>query len=313
VTLDASAATGTFADKNVGTARTVTVSGLALIGTRAGNYTLTPPTATTTADITEAETSTQLTSSANPSASGSSITFTATVTAVASGVGTPGGAVQFKTNGVAAGDPVTLSDGTASYSTALLTSGTNSVSTEYSGDTNFTGSISTLTPPQVVIEQNFGILVGTLKNHSVAVKAEKFLATDISVTLAGVSANSTNGGTVTLSNGLVTYTPATNFIGADLFTYVVTNGSTSATGSAQVTVADTGALAPNSIGTVVIDTDGAHARFAGIPGFTYTIERSTDGLDWSPVGSAVVPANGLLEFLDSAPPEGAVFYRTTAP
>ena len=67
------------------------------------------------------------------------------------------------------------------------------------------------------------------------------------------------------------------------------------------------------IGTVVVDTDGAHTRFAGIPGFTYIIERSTDGADWTAIGSAVVPANGLFEFLDSAPPSGSVFYRTTAP
>ena len=44
--------TGAFADKNVGTAKTVTVSGLTLTGTDAANYTVTPP--TTTANITPA-------------------------------------------------------------------------------------------------------------------------------------------------------------------------------------------------------------------------------------------------------------------
>jgi len=214
---------------------------------------------------------------------------------------------------VAAGDPVTLTNGAASFSTALLSPGTNSITVEYAGDANFAGSTSTLNPPQVVTMPPFGILVGALKNHSVSVRAEKLLATDVPVTLAGVSANSTNGGTVTLSGGLVTYTPATNFIGADLFTYVVNDGSTSATGSVQVIVADMGTLAPNRIGAVVVDTDGAHTRFAGIPGFTYIIERSTDGADWTAIGSAVVPANGLFEFLDSAPPSGSVFYRTTVP
>ena len=50
VTLDKSAATGAFADKNVGTGKTVQISGLAIGGTDSGNYTLTQPTAT--ADIT---------------------------------------------------------------------------------------------------------------------------------------------------------------------------------------------------------------------------------------------------------------------
>jgi hypothetical protein len=242
------------------------------------------------------------------------------VTAVAPGAGTPAGAVQFRTNGVAAGDPVTLGNGAATFSTALLSPGTTSITAEYAGDGNFTASTATLTPPQVVTAPLVADtqIVGALMNHSVSLRAQKLLATGADQfapthTLTGLSAYSTNGGTVTLSEGLVTYTPTTNFVGADLFTYAVSDGFNSATGSVQVIVAATGALAPNRIGDVVVGTDGAHARFAGIPGFTYTIERSTDGADWTAVGSVVVPANGLLEFLDSTPPAGSVFYRTTIP
>jgi hypothetical protein len=302
----------TFSDENAASGKTVNVSGITVTGTDSGNYTFNS-TAATTAAITQAGTANLVTSSANPSAAGASVAFTASLTAVAPGAGTPTGTVQFRTNGVAAGAPVTLINGSASFSTALLSSGTNSIAAEYAGDANFTASTSTLNPPQVVTPTSFGIFVGALKNHSVAVRTEKLLASDVQVTLAAVSATSTNGGTVTLSDGLVTYTPATNFIGADLFTYVVNDGSTSATGSVQVVVVDTGTLALNSIGSVVVGPDGAHARFAGIPGFTYTIERSTDGTDWTAVGSAVVPADGLFEFLDSNPPSGSVFYRTTVP
>jgi hypothetical protein len=46
--------TATFADKNVGTGKTVTATGLSLTGADAGDYTLSPTTATTTADITPA-------------------------------------------------------------------------------------------------------------------------------------------------------------------------------------------------------------------------------------------------------------------
>ena len=49
---DGSNATGTFDTKDVGTDKTVTVSGLVLTGADAGNYILTPP--TTTANITPA-------------------------------------------------------------------------------------------------------------------------------------------------------------------------------------------------------------------------------------------------------------------
>ena len=50
VSLNTGSAAGSFADKNAGTNKTVSVSGLSISGTRAGNYTLTTP--TTTASIT---------------------------------------------------------------------------------------------------------------------------------------------------------------------------------------------------------------------------------------------------------------------
>ncbi|WP_354296007.1 YDG domain-containing protein [Sphingomonas sp. 1185] len=53
VTLSKAGAVGAFADKNVGTGKTVTASGYAISGTDAGNYTLVQPTALT-ANITQA-------------------------------------------------------------------------------------------------------------------------------------------------------------------------------------------------------------------------------------------------------------------
>jgi len=50
-TLVVASAIGAFADADVGTSKTVTISGLTISGADAGNYSLTQP--TTTADITE--------------------------------------------------------------------------------------------------------------------------------------------------------------------------------------------------------------------------------------------------------------------
>src|SRR5207245_9339615 len=47
-----SGGTATFSDRNVGVGKTVTGSGFSLTGTDAGNYSLSSPTAATTADIT---------------------------------------------------------------------------------------------------------------------------------------------------------------------------------------------------------------------------------------------------------------------
>lgn len=52
VTIDDANATGTFDTENVGTGKTVTISGIALGGNDAGNYKLSSDSATTTADIT---------------------------------------------------------------------------------------------------------------------------------------------------------------------------------------------------------------------------------------------------------------------
>src|SRR5690606_13043759 len=50
--LEVTSATGEFADKNAGTNKTVSISGIALGGADVGNYTLADTTATTKADIT---------------------------------------------------------------------------------------------------------------------------------------------------------------------------------------------------------------------------------------------------------------------
>jgi hypothetical protein len=87
----------------------------------------------------KANTTTALISSENPSIYGQSVTFTATVSAVAPSTGTPTGTVQFSVNGSAAGSPVSLSSGQATYSSSLAV-GSDSVTAVYSGDSNFIGS-----------------------------------------------------------------------------------------------------------------------------------------------------------------------------
>lgn len=68
--------------------------------------------------------------------SGSSVTFTVTVTGV-SGLPAPTGTVKFGVDGVLHGSPVTLSSGTATVTLTGLASGSHTLSTSYSGDTNY--------------------------------------------------------------------------------------------------------------------------------------------------------------------------------
>jgi trimeric autotransporter adhesin len=98
-------------------------------------------TSTGSVTIGQSASSTSLTvSSANPTAV-QSVTFTATVTATSPGVSSPTGTVEFQSNGTSIGS-VTLSAGVATLTTTLPIS-VNSVTAQYSGDTNFSSSTST--------------------------------------------------------------------------------------------------------------------------------------------------------------------------
>jgi uncharacterized delta-60 repeat protein/CSLREA domain-containing protein len=138
-----------------------TLSGVSLAGINAGFY-ATAVGAGFTGDVNysssnntgplnvgKASTATLVASSVNPSAFGQSVTFTATVTSVG---GVPGGIVQFKSDGSNIGSTVALnSSGVASLTTSALTSGTHTITADYSGNSNFLFSTGTLAAVQVVI------------------------------------------------------------------------------------------------------------------------------------------------------------------
>jgi hypothetical protein len=101
-----SGGTASFADKNVGTSKTVTATGLSLSGTAAGNYQLASTSAATTADITPA------TLIGNVTASNK--TYDGTTTAI----------LTTRTlSGVVSGDGVSLVGGTAAFSDKTVGAG----------------------------------------------------------------------------------------------------------------------------------------------------------------------------------------------
>jgi filamentous hemagglutinin family protein len=114
VTLNTSAMSGSFADKNVGTGKAVTVVGATLAGTDSGNYTLTQP-AGLTADITPA-----------------TLTYTATPSTLR--LGDPLAGFSGTLTGFAAGDAL------ASATAGGLTWGTNAPSSDQAGRFAITGS-----------------------------------------------------------------------------------------------------------------------------------------------------------------------------
>ncbi|MBS0657516.1 MAG: cadherin-like domain-containing protein [Verrucomicrobia bacterium] len=156
-------------------------------------------------------------------------------------------------------------------------------------------------------------------NARLSIPAPKLLRNDSDpdndpLTLTGVSPTSAQGGTVGLSGGVVTFTPATNYSGADSFTYTISDGRGGfATGTANVTVVLDNSLSLN-LTSITVDGTGARIVGQGIPGQTYRLQ-STDNLmvpfaDLS--GPLTADSTGRFEYLDTRlPAQGPPnrFYR----
>src|SRR5207249_9536760 len=150
VTLSTTGATGAFADKNVGTAKVVTVSALTISGADAANYSLTQP--TTTADITKAaltvtaDDKTRAAGAANPALTATYSGFVGGETLATSGVtGTP--TLSATSTNVAGTYPITVTAGTLSavnYSFSYV-NGQLTVTPASASKLVFTTSAQTLT------------------------------------------------------------------------------------------------------------------------------------------------------------------------
>lgn len=187
----------------------------------AGNVQPTPASAqaTTSISFVTAATTTSVTSSDNPATVGDAVTFTATVSAAA---GTPTGTIQFEIDGSPAGAPMTLNDGTASFTTTL-TEGSHSVTANYTSNAgsfaSSTGSLAggetvkaaVVIPPAQVTTTT--ALIASITS-SVFGQAVTFTAT-VSPQTAGAQApagsvsfmdGSTVLGTASLSGGVAQFT-----------------------------------------------------------------------------------------------------------
>jgi subtilase family serine protease len=139
-------------------------------GTYSGDASFNPSTAPTVSfTITKATTSTSTSVEPCNTANGqclfnlgSDITILGTITASSSVSSTqPSGTVTFYSNGTQFGSPVTVDTGisppTASFSTNQLPLGQNSITAQYSGDTKYVGSVSSVVSVDMVIPTSVGL------------------------------------------------------------------------------------------------------------------------------------------------------------
>ncbi|MCX6896375.1 MAG: Ig-like domain repeat protein [Verrucomicrobia bacterium] len=270
---------------DVGTGKTLSITGYTVNDGNAGNnYTVSTVTSTT-GEIDAASTLTTLVSDINPALPGSNVTFTATVSAVAPGGGTPTGIVQFMVDGVNAGTPVTLSGGQASYSTSVLAHGNRGITAEFACDTaNYNASTNSPALNQVIntppVAQDIDMGAQADVPQTLLIINGKYAPTDAAndtLTLASVS-QGTNGGVVAISGDSVTY--SNSVVGDDSFQYAVSDGFATVTNVVMVTVT---AVVNQQTPSISYNGTNIVVKFWGVPGYPYTIQSTTNlnaGIGW---------------------------------
>jgi hypothetical protein len=274
-----------------------------------------------TLTITQALTTATIASSANPALPGADVTFTATVNAVAPGAGTPGGTVVFRIDGSVAGSGA-LSGGVATFTTSTLAVGSHTVVAEYAGSINFVGVTNALVPAQII---NTPPLAGNdaierYATQGVKVRVSTLLANDsdadgdaLAITISPTSAQ---GGSITVSNGWVFYTPAPGLTNVDSFTYTIADGR----GAEVMATVSVAIKADDDPGQNLIITDlgsgSYHIRGSGIPERTYRLQftETLSPADWQdlPGGNVTADELGMFEFVDSSG-SPMRFYRSVYP
>jgi hypothetical protein len=125
-------------------------------------------------------------------------------------------------------------------------------------------------------------------------------------TLALVSVGSTtNNATVMIGSGYVLYYN-TNAV-ADQFSYRVSDGY-GGTNSATVTIniSTTSLFGQSQITSVFGGT--ATLNFAGIPGYGYSVLRSTNLVVWTSIWTTNAPTGGVFQFIDTSAPAPSAYY-----
>jgi len=135
------------------------------------------------------------------------------------------------------------------------------------------------------------------------------------VTVSAVVSPTLGGGTVTLDQGWLFYTPAPGSTNDDTVTYTISDGfGGTATGTAIVTVKPDNAPSQNVSAIQNLGGGSYQVSFTGIPFRTYTVQFTTDLVNptWTTLGQATADASGTITYTDTSA-AGTRFYRTVYP
>ena len=115
-----------------------------------------------------------------------------------------------------------------------------------------------------------------------------------------MSATSANGGTVVSNGGWIFYTPAPGFTNSDTFTYTISDGWVSATGTVTVNVIIDNGPSPNL--TISNLGNGSYAVSGdGIPNRAYQIQfaDTVPPTNWQTLGTATADPLASFSYIDT--------------
>lgn len=132
-----------------------------------------------------------------------------------------------------------------------------------------------------------------------------------SLSVTGVSERSEQGGTVRIDGQWIIYTPPAGHVGADSFSYTVSDGRD---GQATATVSLIAVLLQRAEEIRWFPNGASVVRFIGIPNMTYTIQISTNLADWVFYRASKAGPDGVFQIVDTDHVSNLfLFYRSVHP
>jgi hypothetical protein len=278
--------------------------------------------------VNHAGTAVAIASSSNPCGFKDGIFFTATLPADATGnvvFASPGN--SFSTNMVGGAS-------TSSLTITNLPRGTNVITVAYSGDLNYLASTNTLNQvvtnhPPVAGGMTVSYTAGLTLKVALSQMATNWSDVDGDpVSLTSINFTTTNGvnlqsidlATNLAGSYLITNTAFLGYFNSgavnDQFTYGISDGQGGTNMGIVNLVVSTSAVTGQATGIIAPGGGPVTVSFAGIPGYGYNVQRSTNLLVWVTLWTTNAPSGGLFNYTDSfgdlgGIPPGSAYYRLT--